>query len=834
MYEIKLNKRQKNFTLKKVQRNITLTQVGRRGIQGETGPQGPPGDPASNIVTSVNTQIGDVVLDANDVGADPAGTAAAIGATKVDKTTTVNGHALSSNVTVIASEVPFTGDAGISANNVQDAITEVRDDTDAALSLKANSDDVTSSLLLKEDVANKDSTTTLGTSDTFYPTQNAVKVYVDNAIGGIPGDAVASVFGRTGVVTSENGDYTASQVTNVAAGNISATTVQAALNELDTEKQPLITAGTTLQYYRGDKTFQTLNTSVVPEGSNLYYTDARAQSAITSQGIYVLRAGDTMTGTLNSRSVIPTGSAIYDVGSSSNYFGSGYINIINMTSSIYLDGTANTGYVTSNGAFLMDNPATGSILRFRSSNNFSAGLRVQKRGDGSSINNAVVSGAEIGYHQFDAWTGTQYRRMAYVIVMASGAATDTTGGGLYRINTRSTAGTEATRVQIDETGIIPGGNLLHNSGGSSNYFNNIYGQRHYFNSTAYMDGAVAGTMNVGAGQIGILATGGAATHSLTLGSTATGIALYNTSDQTTNYERFRFYWAAGTFNVQNELGGTGANRSIRIGVYSGGFTASSTSSLTQGFLRQEQSSAIASQSIDSVGGTLSSSSGIQYAMVIAPTISQTSTAGYSALVINTTESTTGSGTKLLADFQVGGTSRVNVDNTGKMSIRSGLSTLLSKVGGTIFTYNTDAGNTTTSETDLYTDSVLANTLGTNKDIIEARYAGEMVNSATATRQLKIYFAGTAIFDTGTLSLSAASDWDIEVMIIRVSATVVRYSVKLNLTGASLSAYANVGELTGLTLSNANILKITGQAAGVGAATNDIVARLGTVKWEPAP
>lgn len=52
----------------------------------------------------------------------------------------------------------------------------------------------------------------------------------------IPTDAVASVFGRSGNVTATNGDYTASQVTNVPAGGIAAVTVQAALNELDSEK----------------------------------------------------------------------------------------------------------------------------------------------------------------------------------------------------------------------------------------------------------------------------------------------------------------------------------------------------------------------------------------------------------------------------------------------------------------------------------------------------------------------------------------------------------------------------------------------------------------------
>lgn len=45
-------------------------------------------------------------------------------------------------------------------------------------------------------------------------------------------------------------------------------------------KEPPIAGGTTLDYWRGDKTFQTLDTSVVPENGNLYYTDARARLAI--------------------------------------------------------------------------------------------------------------------------------------------------------------------------------------------------------------------------------------------------------------------------------------------------------------------------------------------------------------------------------------------------------------------------------------------------------------------------------------------------------------------------------------------------------------------------
>lgn len=49
-------------------------------------------------------------------------------------------------------------------------------------------------------------------------------------------DQVMSVFGRMGAVIAQGGDYNASQITNTPAGNIGATNVQNALNELDLEK----------------------------------------------------------------------------------------------------------------------------------------------------------------------------------------------------------------------------------------------------------------------------------------------------------------------------------------------------------------------------------------------------------------------------------------------------------------------------------------------------------------------------------------------------------------------------------------------------------------------
>lgn len=99
-------------------------------------------------------------------------------------------------------------------------------------------------------------------------------------------------------------------------GTLSAQTdLQTALNT----KEPTITAGTTLQYWRGDKSFQTLNTAVVPESGNLYYTDARARSAIslTTTGTSGAATYNSGTGVLNipnyasSSQWTTTGSDIY-------------------------------------------------------------------------------------------------------------------------------------------------------------------------------------------------------------------------------------------------------------------------------------------------------------------------------------------------------------------------------------------------------------------------------------------------------------------------------------------------------------------------------------------
>jgi hypothetical protein len=47
-------------------------------------------------------------------------------------------------------------------------------------------------------------------------------------------------------------------------------------------KQNSLSGSSSLQYFRGDSVFATLNTTVVPEGTNLYYTDARSRAALSA------------------------------------------------------------------------------------------------------------------------------------------------------------------------------------------------------------------------------------------------------------------------------------------------------------------------------------------------------------------------------------------------------------------------------------------------------------------------------------------------------------------------------------------------------------------------
>ena len=295
-------------------------------------------------------------------------------------------------------------------------------------------------------------------------------------------------------------------------------------------------------------------------------------------------------------------------------------------------------------------------------------------------------------------------------------------GSYINLSTLS-AGTFATRLQIyrgtiyNTANIIPTADSVYALGSSARYWSNTYTDRLYLNSTAYLDGAVAGAVGI-TGLVGIGT--GSPTHTLTLPSTSTGIALYNTADQTTNYERALMQWSGNTFKIASGIGGSGTARSIELntpsatgvsiinsfsgGTYNAVINGTVPSVAANGYATIRLGRAVSDSNavemnyqykgaglrtnnfffglhtntqimgFDGYGQvTLAQSSrfdvssGTQYGVSILPTLNHTGTAGYTALRINATETATGSGAKNLIDAQVGGVSKFKVDNTGKIT-----------------------------------------------------------------------------------------------------------------------------------------------------------------------
>jgi hypothetical protein len=110
---------------------------------------------------------------------------------------------------------------------------------------------------------------------------------------------VVSVAGRTGAVTLAKADVGLANVDNTSDANKPVSTAtQTALNA----KEPTITAGTTAQYYRGDKTMQTLNSAAVGLANVNNTADSAKPVSTAQQAALDLKANlasPTFTGTVS-------------------------------------------------------------------------------------------------------------------------------------------------------------------------------------------------------------------------------------------------------------------------------------------------------------------------------------------------------------------------------------------------------------------------------------------------------------------------------------------------------------------------------------------------------
>lgn len=279
---------------------------------------------------------------------------------------------------------------------------------------------------------------------------------------------------------------------------------------------------------------------------------------------------------------------------------------------------------------------TGVITQtFQSNTNWSNGLIVQKRGNVSDANGAVVSGGEIGYHEFKAWDGTTFGRGAYAVARAAENFGTGAHGTNYSIFTTGIGEADSTeRMRINGTGVHIGG--------------------------------------------------ADPTHTLTLPYTSTGTAAYNTADQTTNYERALASWVSNVFTIATQKGGSGTARAMELKTASGTNLKLNDTASSSGYIQalNTATSSTAGAIGIAVSPTWQAASGINASLSVTPTISQSGTAGYTALHINPTESTVGSGTKNLISAEVGGSSKFAVSNAGTVMLADAANVTVGSTTGT--------------------------------------------------------------------------------------------------------------------------------------------------------
>ena len=207
---------------------------------------------------------------------------------KVDLSTT----GICSYYTEISNQ-PFTA--------VPFALYAVNSESAAALAalqatVAANATATTTALALKEDAANKSTTTTLGTSNLLFPTQNAVKTYVDSNI------------------TTVNANNTALQAT--VAANATATTAALALKENAANKSTTTTLGTSNVLFptqNAVKTYVDSNITNVNSNNTALQATVAANATATTAALALKEdaANKSTTTTLGTSNVLfPTQNAV--------------------------------------------------------------------------------------------------------------------------------------------------------------------------------------------------------------------------------------------------------------------------------------------------------------------------------------------------------------------------------------------------------------------------------------------------------------------------------------------------------------------------------------------
>lgn len=155
-----------------------------------------------------------------------------------------------------------------------------------------------------------------------------------------------------------------------------------------------------------------------------------------------------------------------------------------------------------------------------------------------------------------------------------------------------------------------------------------------------------------------------------------GLSLYNTVDQTTNYERVKQYWSTNTYFISSDNGGTGSQRDISLGFSTVPMLILSNVGSNSAFVSIIRNTGGITPNLSVAPALSATTAVIQNASAILPTINQTTSvaAGYRGLWISPFEQNVGTGSKLLIDAGTntaangGGThtSRFTVNDIGEV------------------------------------------------------------------------------------------------------------------------------------------------------------------------
>jgi hypothetical protein len=188
------------------------------------------------------------------------------------------------------------------------------------------------------------------------------------------------------------------------------------------------------------------------------------------------------------------------------------------------------------------------------------------------------------------------------------------------------------------------------------------------------------------------------------------------------------------------------------------------------------------------------------------------------------------------DFQTDGNGVLNITPTGSpgryIAIPTGATGNKGYVGNVIWNESNVATTSGTTETDLYSFTTRANEFGSDAEWLEYYVNGVFdpgSSGAGATKTLRVYWAGTAIF-TMTTAATTNVPFEAHIKVMRISSTQVRTYVVVYSSAILLGNIGNPTYTTvNTTFSNTNIIKVTGQTTN---ASDQVEVRMGTLKWFP--